>query len=538
VQPTPPTRQVYEPEPEGDSEDDDPDAELSEIDEELDDEDEEEVVNIAKETSKAVVQAPEDDKKRKRKRKDVGDEIEDVYMRKLEKEEAKDQEAAAKERASKRQKGEEALAEESDDDDNGGVDVQIEAESGDDMSDAEGDDEEEDDAVTTKKARKEPVPKHETQAASDDLTKATRTVFLGNVSTSAITSKSARRVFIAHLTSFFPEVQKKHPDVKFKLESIRFRSTPYAAALPKKAAYAKKELMDATTKSTNAYAVYSSPILSREAARRLNASKVLDRHLRVDEIAHPSIVDHKRCVFIGNLGFVDDETNIQAANAADGREVRKPGKQPADHEEGLWRTMSRHGAVESVRVIRDSITRVGKGIAYVQFADENSVEKALLDNEKKFPPMLPRKLRVSRAKAQKRNAKPGSGRPGSNAKAAAPSGYQRKITQEEAAQLGRQGRMVGKAGAAVLFKSQQKPAGPRDDNRPAHSLAGFKRPEAFVFEGHRATQKQGNTGLKLGGKGGGKYKKGPQKQGKPTDRSAKRGAAFKAGGSKKGKSAA
>lgn len=535
------------PQPEGDSEDDDPDAELSEIDEELDDEADDEVINIAHETSKIVEQAPEDDKKRKRKRKDAGDEIEDVYMRKLEKEEAKDQEAAAKERASKRQKGEELEAEESDDD-NDGVDVRIEAESDDDMPHAEEEDEEDEEEDDTedgatksaKKTRKAaPVPKHETQAAENDLTKATRTVFLGNVSTSAITSKSARRVFIAHLTSFFPEVQKKDPTAKFKLESLRFRSTPYAAALPKKAAYAKKELMDATTKSTNAYAVYSSPILSREAARRLNASKVLDRHLRVDEIAHPSIVDHKRCVFIGNLGFVDDETNIQAANAADGREVRKPGKQPADHEEGLWRTMSRHGAVESVRVIRDSITRVGKGIAYVQFADENSVEKALLDNEKKFPPMLPRKLRVSRAKAQKRNAKPGSGRPGSNAKSAAPSGYQRKITQEEAAQMGRQGKLVGKGVAAVLLKNQQKPAngGPRED-RPSHHLAGFKRPEAFVFEGHRATQKQGNAGLKLGGKGGAKNKKGPQKQGKPTDRSARRGAAFKAGGSKKGKSSA
>jgi nucleolar protein 12 len=497
------------------------------------------MVDIAQETSKAVAQAPEDDKKRKRKRKDAGDEIEDVYMRKLEKEEAQEAEAAAKERASKRQKGEEAEAEESDDD-NDGVDVQIEAESDDDMMDDEDDEEQADDEKSTKKARKSsPVPKHETQQEENDLTKASRTVFLGNVSTSAITSKSARRVFIAHLTSFFPEVQKKHPDVKFKLESIRFRSTPYAASLPKKAAYAKKELMDATTKSTNAYAVYSSPILSREAARRLNATKTLDRHLRVDEIAHPSIVDHKRCVFIGNLGFVDDETNIQAANAADGREVRKPGKQPADHEEGLWRTMSRHGAVESVRVIRDSITRVGKGIAYVQFVDENSVEKALLDNEKKFPPMLPRKLRVSRAKAQKRNARPGSGRPGSNTKAAAPSGYQRKITQEEAAQLGRQSKMVGKAGAAAMLKDQQKAAnkGPREE-KSAHNLAGFKRPEAFVFEGHRATQKQGNAGLKLGGKGGGKNKKGPQKQGKPTDRSARRGAAFKAGGSRKGKSAA
>lgn len=491
-----------------------------------------------------VEQAPSDDKKRKRKRKDANDDLEDVYMRKLEKEEAKDAEAAAKERAAKRQKGDvEDAAEESDDDD-GGVDVRIEAESDDDdMPDVDDEDDEDDEGDATSKSDKKtkapsPPPKHETQQADSDLTKANRTVFLGNVSTAAITSKSSRRVFIAHLTSFFPEVAKKHPDIKMKLESLRFRSTPYAAALPKKAAYAKKELMDATTKSTNAYAVYSSPILAREAARRLNASKTLDRHLRVDEIAHPAKVDHKRCVFIGNLGFVDDESNIQAANAADGREVRKPGKTPADHEEGLWRTMSRHGAVESVRVIRDSVTRVGKGIAYVQFVDENSVEKALLDNDKKFPPMLPRKLRVSRAKAQKRNAKPGSGRPGANAKPAAASGYKRKVTEEELAQMGRQGKLLGKAGAAAAVKNQQKAGNGRENsnnsnNRPA--LAGLKRPEAFVFEGHRASSKQGNQGLKLGGKGGGAGGKKKQ-QGKPTDRSARRAAAYKAAGAKKGKS--
>jgi nucleolar protein 12 len=205
-------------------------------------------------------------------------------MRKLEKEEAKEAEVAAKERAAKRQKGEEVDEEEESDDGNDGVDVRIEAESDDDMpgADDDEDDEDEDAEKPARKTRKaSPPPKHETQAEETEITKANRTVFLGNVSTSAITSKSARRVFIAHLTSFFPEVQKKHPEAKFKLESLRFRSTPYAAALPKKAAYAKKELMDATTKSTNAYAVYSSPILSREAARRLNATKTLDRHLRV-----------------------------------------------------------------------------------------------------------------------------------------------------------------------------------------------------------------------------------------------------------------
>ena len=42
----------------------------------------------------------------------------------------------------------------------------------------------------------------------------------------------------------------------------------------------------------------------------------------------------------------------------------------------------------------------------MQFTDENAVEAALLMNEKKFPPMLPRKLRVMRAR--KMQVKPSS----------------------------------------------------------------------------------------------------------------------------------
>lgn len=477
---------------------------------------------------------PEHESKRKRKRKDAGDDLESRYMQKLEKEEAREAEQAAVERAAKRQKS--AVAEmgvdreeQSSDDD---VEVEIEHESDDEPTAVDG--AEEDDSDGEKAAS--PPPKHETQQQADnELSKAQRTVFLGNVSTTAITNKSHRRLLIAHLSSFFDKISRPKDDAsaKPKLESIRFRSTPFASAIPKKAAFAKKELMDATTKSTNAYAVYSNPQLAREAARRLNATVVLDRHLRVDSIAHPAKTDHRRCVFVGNLGFVDDETNIQAANAEAGRErTRKPSKQPADVEEGLWRTFGRHGAVESVRVIRDSKTRVGIGIAYVQFVDENSVEAALLDDEKKFPPMLPRKLRVQRAKAMKRNAKPGSGRPGANkdreAASGGKSGYKRKITAEEASQMGRTGKLYGKAAAAALHsKPQRKPSAPRRPGVGGES--GIKAPESFVFEGHRATAKQGKSGLKFGKKGSG----GGKKQGKPTNRSAKRGAAFKAGGGKK-----
>lgn len=214
-----------------------------------------------------------------------------------------------------------------------------------------------------------PVLQHESLAPSQkevELERASRTVFLANVSTSAIKSKTSRKTLLDHLGSFTPSLTTHTPP--HKVESLRFRSTAFASsAVPKKAAYARKELMDATTKSTNAYAVYTTPLAAREATKRLNGTMVLDRHLRVDSVAHPSKQDHRRCIFVGNLGFVDDESSINAA--ADEESGKKPrkAKEPADIEEGLWRQFSKAGTVESVRVVRDKTTRVGKGFAYVQY---------------------------------------------------------------------------------------------------------------------------------------------------------------------------
>ncbi|KAK0835324.1 Nucleolar protein 12 [Friedmanniomyces endolithicus] len=378
--------------------------------------------------------APNDvpDRKRKRKRRDADENLEAEYLDKLARDDERD--------AVKRRKGDKAVPAE--------AEVEEELPLPDAPSDAADEDEIDEDAIDEDAAS--PPPQHETQQTADEnVQKANRTVFLGNVATSAITSKAARKTLLTHLASFFDEVSApKDQDAKHKVESIRFRSTPYATAIPKKAAYARKEVMDATTKSTNAYAVYSSSQLTREAAKRLNV-----QWCWIDICASTRSRIPQRCVFVGNLGFVDDESNIQQANEDEGREVRKRGKEPSDVEEGLWRTFSRCGTVESVRVIRDSTTRVGKGIAYVQFEDPNAVEAALLYNEKKFPPMLPRKLRVTRAKAVKRNAKPDSARPtnrGPNS-----TGYQRKVTGEERSQAGRAGKLFGRAGAAQI----RKPAG-------------------------------------------------------------------------------
>lgn len=351
--------QAHEEEADEDDEDVENDEELSELDEELDDSDDEEddSEDEDSETEKEALLDGEavgivdgevemaqpdntiadvEESSRKRKRKNDNEDLEGAYLSKLAREEAKEQALRDAERGIKKQKTDKK-----------------EKSSADEDADADG----------------YVPPQHESLASStadSSLEQAARTVFLGNVSNSAITSKSDKKTLLTHLGSFLDSLPASTP--AHKVESLRFRSIAFSSAVPKKAAFARKDIMDSTTKSTNAYAVYTTKVAAREAAKRLNGSVVLDRHIKVDEVAHPRQTDHRRCVFIGNLGFVDDESGMAAAMAeADGEKRRVKKTPPSDVEEGLWRQFSKAGKVESVRVVRDSKTRVGKGIAYVQF---------------------------------------------------------------------------------------------------------------------------------------------------------------------------
>lgn len=395
--------------------------------------------------------AGEHEKPNKKRKRAGQEEIEDKFMRKLAREEEKEEEERQKKRKTKA----------------------IEDADMEDASDAS----EAPDAAEEEGAKFE-IPQHESLTKTDgktdeELEKAARTVFLSNVSVDCINSKSAEKALKKHLESFIADLADNNPP--HKIESIRFRSTAFSSSLPKRAAFAKKEIMDATTKSTNAYAVYTTKTAAREATKRLNGSVLLDRHLHVDWLAHPTKVDNRRCVFVGNLPFVDDESK-----GVEPEEGKKK-KIPADIEEGLWQQFSKCGKIENVRVIRDAQTRIGKGFAYVQFIDENGVEAALQLNEKKFPPMLPRVLRVTRCRAEKkkpqpRGPAPSSERGGKNGE------YRKKFSAEEKSQQGRAKAMLGKGGAAKVR-------------------------ESFTFEGHRATEGQGKSGLKF--KGANKNKKGP-----------------------------
>ncbi|KAI9897526.1 hypothetical protein N3K66_007382 [Trichothecium roseum] len=429
----------------------------------------------AEAVAKEVSETTRTKRERKRKRKDDNDDLEERYLSKLAEEEEDDN------KPSKRQRGDEA----------------------------------EQDGGKKEESEDEEPPKHESltqESEKSEMEKANRTVFLANVSTEAINSKSAKKTLLKHLGSALEEGEK--------VESIRFRSVAFATgSMPKRAAYITGQLMNATTKSANAYAVYSTPAAARKAAAELNGTEVLERHIRVDSVAHPTPTDHKRCVFVGNLGFVDDETTLTTGEGGETVE-KKRNKVPSDIEEGLWRTFSRQGRVENVRVIRDSKTRVGKGFAYVQFYDANTVESALLLNEKKFPPMLPRALRVTRAKDPRKTAlhqeRVRAKLGGAGAPSAKPGKYRRKFTAEEqtnagraAKLLGRSAAFTGRAGAGAGARAAPTPGGP-----------GMKTPEQIVFEGKRVSSKDGRPrDLKFGKKAA--------KGGKPKNRGTKRAAEWR-----------
>ena len=243
--------------------------------------------------------------------------------------------------------------------------------------------------------------------------------------------------------------------------------------------------MDETAASTHAYVVLSSETAAKTVTSKLNGTVVLDRHLHIDRLGAPSQIDHRRCVFVGNLPFVDEETLETTED--DNPRKRPKAKLRADAEEGLWRTFGKAGKVENVRMVRDKTTRIGKGFAYVQFTNENAVEAALLMHDKKFPPLLPRKLRVLRSKRP--STKP-------------------KQVQTRGKPDDRKGR--GKA----VQKARDR--GVKKDRNFGRDL------KKIVFEGHRASKTSAkDNAVKT------KSKK------KPATRSANRGAAFKAGGGKK-----
>ncbi|AJP41502.1 AHL_G0049090.mRNA.1.CDS.1 [Saccharomyces cerevisiae] len=346
----------------------------------------------------------------------------------------------------------------------------------------------EDDKPTVTKTDETSVPL--TSAAKkvdfkeDELEKAERTVFIGNILSTVITSKKVYKEFkklfgtnpIAETEESGNEKEeessKKSDNNEFAIESIRFRSISFDEALPRKVAFVQQKFHKSRD-TINAYIVYKNKSAVRKICSNLNAVVFQDHHLRVDSVAHPAPHDKKRSIFVGNLDFEEIE-------------------------ESLWKHFEPCGDIEYVRIIRDSKTNMGKGFAYVQFKDLQSVNKALLLNEKpmksqkqedentKKPTKKARKLRVSRCKNMKKGTTIGIGLDRNG------------LTDSQRTRAGRAKKILGKADRATLGQE-------------------------ITIEGLRAKKGEGSTHLKK------------KKQRSATGRVTKRSIAFKKAQAEKSK---
>ncbi|KAH7915476.1 hypothetical protein BJ138DRAFT_1141845 [Hygrophoropsis aurantiaca] len=193
----------------------------------------------------------------------------------------------------------------------------------------------------------------------------------------------------------------------------------------KKIAFINQEF-HASADSVNAYMVFAHapPVAARpanlpplppsldpfEAARlavlRCNGTMFMGRTIRVDIATKlpPSATatntdrsgvisgDPKLTVFVGNLDFASKEEDLRSF--FEGLVTTERGPPPvdlpnSDENHRLW--------VTRVRVVRDKDTQLGKGFAYVQFADRACVDEILALEEGKVK-FAKRKLRVQRCK--------------------------------------------------------------------------------------------------------------------------------------------
>lgn len=251
---------------------------------------------------------------------------------------------------------------------------------------------------------------------TEEMKKAERTIFVGNVPSAAMKNKQSIKKF----KRVFTDYVKGDPTIERQpIQSLRFRSLHTETGASRKAAYITKKVDENAV--VNSYIVFKNEEDSLKAIK-LNGVVFMDHHLRIDHLTHPRKQENRLCVFVGNLGFEENE-------------------------ESLWKFFSEKledstsdSVVTNVRIVRDTKTNFGKGFAIVQFKDVNYVEKALLlDGQKLTGGGKPRKLRIARCKSIKKTMKQGEKR-----KKRARDHFDSNLTQKQRSVIGRAHNVLGK----------------------------------------------------------------------------------------------
>jgi len=189
-----------------------------------------------------------------------------------------------------------------------------------------------------------------------------RTVFIGNI------PNSCNRKDVKNLLKSYGTIDS------IRLRSIKVTEGERPARVARRT---QKQIVENST--FNAYVVFSSSI-EAESCLDLNGTLLQGRHIRVDWVEKKSInpTENQHSVFVGNLPFDADEEKM--------RDV-----------------FSSCGDIESIRLVRDSKSGIGKGFGFILFADRSGVLFACRQTKKLE--MNGRLLRVTRCRSQQQQQK-------------------------------------------------------------------------------------------------------------------------------------
>ncbi|XP_046402768.1 RNA-binding protein 34 [Ischnura elegans] len=197
-----------------------------------------------------------------------------------------------------------------------------------------------------------------------------------------------RTIFVGNLPCNIKVVKLKKLFKSYgDIESARLRCPPVKdPKIPKRVAAIKKDFHPERTNIVG-FVRFSS---EEEAIAALKGNGMLykDHHLRVDLASRSGTHDQKKAVFVGNLHFGAEEND-------------------------LWKIFESCGDIDSIRIVRDAKTGVGKGFAYVNFKDLSSVELAMkMDGQTLKDRMIRVQRAVKKVKAKKDNSMVDRKRPG------------------------------------------------------------------------------------------------------------------------------
>uniref|UniRef100_UPI00398ECFB8 RNA-binding protein 34 n=1 Tax=Pristiophorus japonicus TaxID=55135 RepID=UPI00398ECFB8 len=196
----------------------------------------------------------------------------------------------------------------------------------------------------------EPNAKKSAPNPALERTKNRRTLFVGN-----LPWECSKQMITAVFKEFGP------------IESVRFRSVARADTSISRRLATIQRKVHPKRNNMNAYVVFEQDGDAARALSRNGCEIQTGFHIRVDLANKSNIHDHRRSVFLGNLSYEIGEEEVRGH-------------------------FCECGEIESVRIVRDRDSGMGKGFGYVLFQSTDAVTLAMELNNSE---LKGRRVRVS-----------------------------------------------------------------------------------------------------------------------------------------------